>query len=230
VDLTICFRLRRIAGGGTGPGELPLTTPRSLLIATRNVGKLNELRELLLDLPLVLFGLRDFPCVETVQESGRTFVENASLKAVGYAQQIRLLTLADDSGLEVQALSGAPGVFSARYAGEFASDTTRTNALLAKLLTVEASKRTARFVSAVAIASNEGKILKIAVGACEGHIASAPRGSSGFGYDPIFVPNGYELTFAEMEPNTKNQISHRARAFQRAREYLQNLTSASSAR
>jgi XTP/dITP diphosphohydrolase len=102
--------------------------------------------------------------------------------------------------------------------------------LLAKLSTVEASKRTARFVSAVAIASSEGKILKIAVGTCEGHIASAPRGSGGFGYDPIFVPNGYELTFAEMEPNTKNQISHRARALQRAREYLQNLTSASSAR
>ena len=207
-----------------------MTTPRSLLVATRNVGKLNELCELLRDLPFVLFGLVDFPGIETVQESGRTFIENASLKAAGYAEQTRLLTLADDSGLEVQALDGAPGVFSARYAGELASDTTRTTALLTKLSTVEASKRAARFVSAVAIASSEGKILTVAVGICEGHIASAPRGSGGFGYDPIFVPNGYELTFAEMDPNTKNQISHRERALQRARAYLQNLTCASGAR
>ena len=156
-------------------------------------------------------------------------VANASLKAIGYANQTRLLTLADDSGLEVDALRGSPGVFSARYAGAGASDAQRTTKILAELSNVEPAMRSARFVSAVAIASSEGQILNISLGTCDGQISLAPRGSEGFGYDPIFIPSGYDKTFAELKPEIKNRISHRARALSGAREFLLTLTIASSA-
>ena len=199
-----------------------------LLVATRNLGKFEELRQLLADLPFDLCGLDRYPAVIAVPESGESFIENASLKAVGYATQTRLLTLADDSGLEVDALGGGPGVFSARYAGEQASDVERTTKLLAELSSI--ASRTARFVSAIAIASSEGQILNMSVGTCDGHIGFAPRGSGGFGYDPIFIPIGYEQTFAELKSEVKNQISHRARALLGAREFLRSLTMASGDR
>ncbi len=202
---------------------------RSLLVATRNEGKLEDLRKLLGDFPLDLHGLADFPGVIAVPETGESFTENASLKAVGYAKQTGLLTLADDSGLEVDALGGAPGVFSARYAGEGSSDAERTTKLLSALSIIPAPKRTARFVSAIVIANGEGEILNISGGKCDGHIDSGPRGSGGFGYDPVFIPIGYDKTFAELEPEIKNQISHRARALLSAREFLRTLTIPSSA-
>lgn len=207
-----------------------MNAPQSLLVATRNVGKLQELRELLGDLPFDLYGLGSLPGVLEIQETGESFIENASLKAAGYATQARLLTLADDSGLAVDALGGAPGVFSARYAGQGASDAERTNKLLADLSSLKEPTRSARFVSAVAIASSEGEILNVSVGRCDGHLAFAPRGSEGFGYDPIFIPVGYEQTFAELKPEIKNRISHRAGALLGAREFLRTLTVASSAR
>jgi XTP/dITP diphosphohydrolase len=207
-----------------------VNAPQSLLVATQNAGKLQELQELLVDLPFELCGLGSLPGVLEVQETGESFIENASLKAAGYATQVRLLTLADDSGLAVDALGGAPGVFSARYAGEGASDAERTNKLLAELSRLKEPKRSARFVSAVAIASSEGEILNVSLGSCDGHLAFAPRGSEGFGYDPIFIPVGYEQTFAELKPEIKNQISHRARALLGAREFLRTLTIAPSAR
>jgi XTP/dITP diphosphohydrolase len=207
-----------------------VNTPRSLLVATRNDGKLEELRQLLGEFPLDLYGLADFPGVIAVPETGDSFIENASLKAAGYAKQTGLLTLADDSGLEVHALDGAPGVFSARYAGEGASDAERTTKLLSELSTFPAPKRTARFVSAIAIANGEGQILNTSVGTCDGHIDFAPRGSRGFGYDPVFIPIESDKTFAELEPGIKNQISHRARALLSAREVLRTLTIPSSAR
>ena len=207
-----------------------MSTQQSLLVATGNLGKLEELRELLGSLPLCLYGLDRFPGVERVAETGESFVENASLKATGYASQTRLLTLADDSGLEVDALAGAPGVFSARYAGEGASDAERTTKLLAELSNIEAPMRSARFVSAVAIASSEGQILNVSVGTCGGQISFAPRGSGGFGYDPIFIPIGHAQTFAELKPEIKNGISHRARALSGARRFLLTLTIASGAR
>ena len=151
-----------------------------------------------------------------------------ALKAAGYATQTGLLTLADDSGLEVEALGGAPGILSARYAGEGASDAARTTRLLAELTIVPAAKRSARFVSAVAIANSEGQILNVSVGTCDGHIDFAPRGSGGFGYDPVFIPLGYHKTFAELKPEIKNQISHRARALLGACEFLRTLTIRSS--
>jgi len=202
---------------------------QSLVVATRNEGKLEELRQLLDDLPLELYGLADFSNVETVPETGETFIENASLKAAGYATQTGLLTLADDSGLEVDALGGAPGIRSARYAGEGASDADRTARLLAELSTIPAAKRSARFVSAVALANSEGQILNVAVGTCNGHIDFGPHGSGGFGYDPVFIPSGYDKSFGELRSVIKNQISHRARALSGAREFLRTLTTPSSA-
>ena len=206
-----------------------MTTAQSLLLATRNEGKLAELRQLLHDLPLELYGLADFPDAKTVPETGASFIENACLKAAGYATQIGLLTLADDSGLQVEALGGAPGILSARYAGEGASDADRTEGLLAELSVIPAARRSARFVSAVAIANSEGQILNVSVGTCDGHIDFAPRGSGGFGYDPVFIPNGYNETFAELKSEIKNQVSHRARALLGTREFLRTLTIPSSA-
>jgi XTP/dITP diphosphohydrolase len=201
---------------------------QSLLVATRNEGKVEELQQLLNDLPLELYGLSDFRNVETVPETGESFIENASLKAAGYATQTGFLTLADDSGLEVDALGGAPGILSARYAGEGASDADRTVRLLAELSNIPAAKRSARFVSAVAIANSDGRILNVSVGTCEGHIDFAPHGSGGFGYDPVFIPSGYDKSFAELKSAIKNQISHRAHALSAAREFLRTLTIPSS--
>ena len=200
-----------------------------LLIATSNEGKRAEIQLLLSDLPVSLFDLRNFPAIEPIAETGATFVDNASLKAIGYATQTGLLTLADDSGLEVDALGGAPGVRSARYTGASASDAERIEALLAALAFVDQSKRSARFVSAVVIADSKREILHISVGKCEGRIAFAARGAGGFGYDPVFIPNGGDLTFAELKPESKNEISHRARALATTRAYLLGLTAATGA-
>ena len=202
--------------------------PQSLLFATQNEGKLKELQLLLHDLPFQVCTLTDFPDVTAVPETGATFIENASLKAAGYSAQTDLLTLADDSGLEVDALGGAPGVRSARYAGARASDAIRTSKLLAELSAVPEAKRSARFVSAVVIANSQGEILNISEGTCSGHIAFAPRGRGGFGYDPIFIPSGYDQTFAQLKSEIKNRISHRARALSGAREFLRTLTIPSS--
>ena len=207
-----------------------MTPKPHLLVATRNKGKLQELRQLLADFPLRLLGLDNFPTIQTVPETGLTFVENASLKASGYATQGHILTLADDSGLEVDALGGAPGVLSARYAGEAASDAVRTDKLLAELSGLAAGNRSARFVCAIAIASSEGSILSVSQGTCEGHIDLAPHGDHGFGYDPVFIPTGYTSTFAELARSVKNRISHRARALEGALDYLSALTGASGGR
>jgi XTP/dITP diphosphohydrolase len=198
-----------------------------LLIATSNEGKRAEIQLLLADLPVALSDLRNFPAIEPIAETGATFLENASLKAIGYATQTGLLTLADDSGLAVDALGGAPGVRSARYSGESASDADRVDALLAALAFVDETKRSAHFVSAVVIADSNREILNVSVGECEGRIAVAARGHRGFGYDPVFIPNGGDLTFAELKPEIKNQISHRAHALAATRAYLLALTAAS---
>ena len=197
---------------------------KTLLIATRNAGKMREVRRILSDLPFQLLSLEEFPEVIPIEETGRTFEENAALKAAGYATQTGVLTLADDSGLEVEALGGEPGVRSARFAGEHASDSQRVEKLLAELTNTSGPQRGARFVSAIGIANERGAILNISVGTCSGRIAFAPRGQGGFGYDPIFIPKGYELSFGELVPDIKNQISHRARALTKAREYLLGLT------
>src|SRR5262249_23729866 len=148
------------------------------------------------------------PSILPVSETGETFTENATLKALGYAKQARLLTLADDSGLEVDALDGAPGVRSARYSHERASDADRISKLLLELSDVPDSERTARFVSVVVIANALDEVIHISSGTCDGRIARTARGSNGFGYDPIFIPEGQVQTFAELPTSVKNRISH----------------------
>jgi XTP/dITP diphosphohydrolase len=190
----------------------------NLLIATRNRGKVRELEELLADLPVNLRSLNDFPDIIEPEETGAAFVENAELKATYYSRQTGLWALADDSGLEVAALGGAPGVLSARYAGADASDAARISKLLSEIEGAE--NRAARFVCAMAIADASGAIKFVGEGVCEGFIADAPRGANGFGYDPIFVPEGFAETFGELSGEVKRQISHRARAVDKIIAYL----------
>ncbi len=197
---------------------------RRLLIATFNRGKLEEFRQLLQELAFELLDLNSFPSLAAVAETGETFAENARLKASGYAKQTLCMTLADDSGLEVSALGGAPGVRSARFAGNDASDGDRIRKLLTELSLTKHEDRSAKFISAIAVANYDGEILNVSVGVCEGRITDEPRGANGFGFDPIFIPNGVACTFAEMTARDKNRISHRAMALNKTEEFLRSLT------
>ena len=191
-----------------------------LLVATRNAGKVRELTELLTGLPLAPRDLSDFPDAPEIDETGETFEENALLKAVGYGAHARLLTLADDSGLEVFALGGAPGVRSARYAGDSATDADRVELLLRELSGADSEDRRARFVCAVALHDPLTGTTEVFTGDCPGRITHAPRGTNGFGYDPVFIPDGHDQTFAELPAAVKQQISHRARALRLARDFI----------
>ena len=193
-----------------------------ILVATGNAGKIAELKKLLADLPFQLLSLKDFPDVVEVAETCTTFAENARLKAQGYARQTGFLSLADDSGLEVSALGGAPGVFSARYAGENISDRFRMEKLLEELRLSASENRSARFVCAMALASKNGEIMHFVEEYCEGTIASEPRGANGFGYDPIFIPSGFDKTFGELPETVKQKISHRSRAAIKIIRYLRD--------
>ena len=193
---------------------------RSLLLGTRNPGKIYEIKLILGDLPLEFSSLNDFPDVAVAVEDADTYAGNAIKKARFYARETGVPTLADDSGLEVEALSGAPGVISARYAGEHANDSDRRKLLLAELAKTGSDNRRARFVCAVAIATVAGEVLNLSEGICEGTITFEPRGESGFGYDPLFVPDGYDQTFGELSDEIKNRISHRARALLKVRDFL----------
>lgn len=192
-------------------------TRRELLIATHNQGKVRELNSLLADLPFQLRSLAEFPEVTEVEETGTTFEDNAVLKARFYRQQTGLCTLADDSGLEVDALNGAPGVRSARYLGSEATDAERMAWLLDELNKTGNHGRRARFVCSIALLFIDSDTPEIFTAICEGHIAYQPHGRHGFGYDPIFVPAGYTQTFGELSAEIKQKISHRARALAAAR-------------
>lgn len=196
---------------------------RQLLLGTRNPGKVKEIMTILESSGWLFSSLRDFAEVGPAAEHGATYVENAIAKAQFYAAATGLLALADDSGLEVAALGGAPGVYSARYAGDGASDADRRALLLSELAEVDLADRRARFVAAVAIARPDGAVLNISEGICEGTIIFEPRGTGGFGYDPLFVPDGYDQTFAELSDQVKNRISHRARALMQTRDSLDHL-------
>ena len=196
---------------------------RRLLLGTRNPGKVKEIRTILEGLGWSFSSLQEFASVGSAAEDGVTYAENAIAKARFYAAATGMLALADDSGLEVAALGGAPGVYSARYAGEGASDADRRQLLLAELAKVDSGDRRARFVAAVAIAQPDGEVLNLSEGICEGTITFEPRGTSGFGYDPLFVPDGYDETFAELSDEVKNRISHRARALMQTRDSLDHL-------
>lgn len=190
-----------------------------LLIATRNRGKKREYARLLQGLEVELIALDDLGVTKTIKEDGASYTENALLKARGYAAATGLLTLADDSGLEVDALDGAPGVLTARYAGEGATDEQRYSLLLEQLKDVPHEHRTARFRCVIALAWPDGRV-EITEGVCEGRITREPRGEHGFGYDPVFYVPEYGCTMAELPPEIKNRISHRARAAAVASEIL----------
>lgn len=190
-----------------------------LLLASNNRGKLREYASLLSDSGFELVTPADMGIDITVAETGTTFEENARLKAAALAEASGLLTLADDSGLAVDALGGEPGVYSARYAGENALDTDRNAYLLSKMHTIPAEKRTARFYCVIAIAQ-PGHIIATFEGTCEGFIGTEPRGTNGFGYDPVFYLPEYAKTMAELPPEIKNSISHRSIAAQKASRFL----------
>ena len=192
----------------------------SLLLGTRNPGKVIEIANILAGSGWSFSSLQDFPNVGEAEENFTTFAENAIAKAQFYASATGLCALADDSGLEVEALGGAPGVFSARYAGAQASDADRRSLLLSELGKTGDSNRRARFVAVVAISKPNGEVLNVSEGICNGTITFAPRGTGGFGYDPLFIPDGYTQTFAELPDTIKNLISHRARALMGTREFL----------
>jgi len=191
-----------------------------LLVATNNPGKVREYDDLLDGLGLDLCGLADIG-LSKVEETGQTFAENALIKAQAFSQACHLLTLADDSGLEVEALSGAPGVYSARYAGKGASDADRYRKLLAALEGVPWEKRAARFRCVIALAWPDGRI-ETFEGQCDGVIAFEPRGTNGFGFDPVFYMPEHGCTMAELPTEVKNRVSHRACAAALARERLKN--------
>ena len=193
---------------------------RLLLLGTRNPGKLREITSILEGSGWSFSSLQEFDHVGSAEENGVTYSENAIAKAQFYAAATGLVALADDSGLEVAALSGAPGVYSARYAGENASDADRRQLLLSELSKTNNTDRRARFVCVVAIADPSGSVLNLSEGICHGTITFTPRGDGGFGYDPIFIPDGYTQTFAELPETLKNRISHRALALVQTKEFL----------
>jgi len=193
-----------------------------LLIATHNHGKLEEWQNLLAGLPLTLRTLRDYPACPEAIESGATFAANARIKAEFYRAHTRLPTLADDSGLEVRALDNAPGVFSARYGDAAFTDAERSRYLLAQLRDVPTHARNARFVCVIVLAVPSSNHVETFSGVCEGNIAMSPRGTHGFGYDSIFIPDGHIQTFAELDAEIKNRISHRARAAREVRAYFES--------
>jgi len=192
---------------------------KKLLLATNNKGKAREYKSLLRGIPFEIVTPAELGISTEVDETGASFEENARLKATTFAKESGLLSLADDSGLEVDTLGGEPGVHSARYAGEGASDADRVNFLLDKLKGVPEKERTARFRCVIALATNDGKV-ELCTGECRGFIATEPRGNNGFGYDPVFYLPELGETMAELPPEEKNKISHRARAAEKARELL----------
>lgn len=194
-------------------------SPR-LLLASRNPGKLRELRALLADLTIRVLGPDQVEALPEVEESGVTFRANAELKARACAAAAGCWALADDSGLEVDALDGAPGARSARFAGDDATDAENNARLLDALEGVPPAQRTARFRCVVVVADPDGTILAAAAGTTEGRIGDAPRGSGGFGYDPLFLSDDLGIPFGEALPEEKNRVSHRARALAQIRDVL----------
>jgi XTP/dITP diphosphohydrolase len=194
-----------------------------IVVGSFNAAKAAEMAELLKGFHVEVRGLRAFPAVRPVPETGTTFAENSRLKALGMAAQIDapgfLGLVADDSGIEVDALGGRPGVYSARYVSESATDPERVQRILQELGALPYEKRTARFRCHVAFARG-GKVLIETDGVVEGFISFAPAGSFGFGYDPIFVPAGYDQTFSELGADVKHRISHRAKALRLFRDRM----------
>ncbi|MDI3548184.1 MAG: XTP/dITP diphosphohydrolase [Halanaerobiales bacterium] len=195
---------------------------KRILIASNNKGKIAEIKDYLQDLNLEVIGLDSFPSLSNVIEDGETFRENALKKARVRARETGELTLADDSGLEVDYLGGRPGVYSARYAGPGASDEKNNLQLLKELENVPLEQRTARFKCVMALVDPDDGSEVTVEGTCKGVILTAPRGDNGFGYDPLFLVPEYNKTMAELPLEVKNKISHRAMALQKMRKAIKD--------
>jgi XTP/dITP diphosphohydrolase len=191
-----------------------------VVLATKNRNKIKEIKKILgvMDTASRIYTLDDFPAFADIVEDGKTFEENALKKATIIAKATGMTAIADDSGLEVDALNGAPGIYSARFAGENADDVANNEKLLEEMKNVPDDKRTARFVCCIALASSEE--VKTFTGYAEGKIGREPRGETGFGYDPLFYLKGSDKTFAEISGDKKNSISHRAMALRELQKYL----------
>lgn len=196
---------------------------RQVVLGTHNPNKIREIHAILNGLALEILTMNDFPKIAEVEETGKTFAENALLKAREVYRQSGILTLSDDSGLEVDALNGAPGIYSARYAGEAKDSASNNRKLLEVLQDVPEQEREAQFRCVVAIVGPE--VEQVVEGIVRGMIIYDPRGQHGFGYDPLFVPDGFSQTFSEMGDELKNQISHRSQAFRKARKVLEKIFS-----
>ena len=194
-----------------------------IVIASNNLHKIREFRDMLKPLKHIdFFSLLNFPQYVLPKEDGKTFQENAALKALHAAKSLNKWVIADDSGLVVPALRGAPGIFSRRYAGDDATDAENRQKLLADMKTLKDVDRNAYFECCLALVSPEGKI-KTATGVCEGRIICEEKGRNGFGYDPLFVKTDYDKTFAEIDEGTKNRISHRRKALEKLLGTLETL-------
>jgi len=201
-----------------------MTTERTtILLATGNRGKFDEIAAEFADMPIRLLSLKDLPPMPEAEESGQTFEENACAKARYYAQRSGLLALADDSGLEVDALGGAPGVISARYAGEPCDDAANNAKLVRELAGVPRERRAARFRCVMALVEPSGEVLATAEGTIEGSILDQPRGQNGFGYDPHFLVPDLGKTTAEVSRQEKNAISHRGKATRAMKQKIRDL-------
>ncbi len=198
---------------------------KELIVASRNKGKVHEIKELLAGLPYKVTSLLDHPDLPDVVEDGKTYRANALKKAVEIARLTGQLTISDDSGLEVKALNNAPGIYSARFAGEGASEGARNQKLFKMLKDVPDSKRQARYRCVIAFVDGKGRQIAVVQGTCSGMIAREERGSNGFGFDPLFILRRYNKTFGELPPQLKAKISHRARALKKFRAIIEKYRS-----
>jgi len=191
-----------------------------IIVASGNAGKIKEIVALLADMPVRVTSLKDYwNPVPSIPENGDTFLDNARIKAQWVFDETGRPSLADDSGLVVDALNGEPGVHSARYAGEPSSDSRNTQKLLAALAAIPRAQRSARFVCTMVLIVSADEVL-VAEGTCEGRIGFESAGNNGFGYDPVFIPDGYTQTFAQLDESIKNTLSHRAKALASLRNAL----------
>ena len=195
---------------------------REILIATRNKNKFIEIKKMLGSLGLKLKSLNDFKNIPEIEEDGETFVENARKKAREASLATGLISLADDSGLEVEALGGRPGVYSARFSGPEANDEKNIEKLTGLLKNTSENQMSACFRCSAVLADKD-RIIAETEGICRGRIILTPKGNHGFGYDPVFIPDGYDKTFAELGPEIKDKISHRAKAFEKMSEIIKKM-------
>lgn len=198
---------------------------RRLILGTKNEDKLKEIQRLLKGAKVRVLSLAHFPACKDVVENGKTFEANAKKKARVYSLHTRSLTLADDSGIMVNFLNGRPGIYSARFAGKNCNYRDNNKKLLRSLGDIPSQRRKAKFICVMALYDN-GRLVNTVKGECRGVVAFEERGRNGFGYDPVFIPNGFSKTFAELSPSSKNRISHRGKALRAAKiavlNYLKN--------